>query len=238
MKVFKQCVRFEPRERPAMADVVRRLKWIIEEADAAPAKLSAKAGPRVLSGKKKASDLPSPWRTAPNVSTAMDTFASRIEDPTARGKLEELRKEVEAALGPQAINNSYGVYNVVRLYRFLRISNMDVKDAKVMTVLNSNARLEFKADEKRRRIIEDDLNYDTLPRFRELITYQPINNFVGRGKDGCIIGYIHLGRDFDIDGLTGAFSIEDYLELVMTCKELKWILRDTISAISGRGESA
>ena len=221
-----------------MEDVVRRLEGIIEEADAAPAKLSAKTGPRVLSGKKKASDLPSPWRSAPNVSTAMDTFASRIEDPTARGKLEELRKEVEAVLGSHAVNNSYGVYNAARLYRFLRISNMDVKDAKVMTVLNSNARLEFKADEKRRRIIEEDLSYDTIPRFRELLTHQPINNFVGRGKDGCIVGYIHMGRDFDIDGLTGAFSIEDYLELVTISKELKALLYDTIAAISGRGESA
>ena len=221
-----------------MGDVVRRLESIIEEADAAPVKLSAKAGPRVLGDKKKATGLPSPWRAAPNVITSMDTFASRIEDPTARGKLEELRKEVEAALGPHAVNNSYGVYNVARLYRFLRISKMDVQDAKVMTVLNSNARLEFKADEKRRRIIEEDLSYDTLPRFRELLIYQPINNFVGRAKDGCIIAYIHFGRDFDIDGLAGAFSIEEYRDLVMICKELKCLLYDTISAISGRGEPA
>ena len=219
-----------------MEGVVRRLEEIIEDADTVPAR-SAKVGPRALKN-NKAPDLPSPWHAAPNVSTAMDTFALRIEDPTAMAKLEELRKEVEAALGPQAVNNTYGVYNVARLYRFLLISKMDVQEAKVMTVLNSNARLEFKADEKRRRIIEEDLSYDTLPRFRELLTYQPINNFVGRSKDGCIITYIHLGRDFDIDGLTGAFSIEDYLELVMTCKELKCLLYDTISAISGRGESA
>ena len=220
-----------------MEGVVRRLEEIIKDADAVPSKSSReKIGPRAL--QNKSLDLPSPWRDAPNVSTAMDTFASRIEDPTARGKLEELRKEVGAVLGPHAVNNSYGVYNAVRLYRFLRISNMDVKDAKVMTVLNSNARLEFKADEKRRRIIEEDLSYDTLPRFRELLTHQPINNFVGRGKDGCIVGYIHMGRDFDIDGLTGAFSIEDYLELVTICKELKSLVNDTISAINGGGESA
>ena len=221
-----------------MVDVVRRLKWIIEDADAAPAKLSAKTSPRVLSDKKKATDLPSPWRAAPNVATAMETFASRIEDPTAREKLEELRKEVEAALGPHAVNNSYGVYNAARLYRFLLISKMDVQDAKVMTVLNSNARLEFKADEKRRRIIEEDLSFDTLPRFRELLAYQPVNNFVGRANNGRVISYYHFGGAMDIDGFRRAFSIEDYLEIAVSSKELARLLYEALSAVDGCGESA
>ncbi len=220
-----------------MGDVVRRLESIIEEANAAPVKLSAKVGPRVLGDKKQATDLPSPWRAAPNVSTAMDTFISRIEDPTARGKVEELRKEVEAVLGPHAVNSSHGVYNVARLYRFLRISKMDVQDAKVMTVLNSNARLEFKVDEKRRRIIEEDLSYDTLPRFRELLVQQPLNNFVGRGKDGQVVTYAHYGNEFDVDGLRSAFSIDEYRELVITRRELTRLLYDALSAINGRGES-
>ena len=88
-----------------MEGVVRRLEEIIKDADAVPSKSSReKIGPRAL--QNKSPDLPSPWRTAPNVSTAMDTFASRIEDPTVREKLEELRKDVEVALGPQAVNNS------------------------------------------------------------------------------------------------------------------------------------
>ena len=218
-----------------MEDVVRRLEGIIEDADVVLANVSAKVSPRALKN-NKAPDLPSPWRAAPNVSTAMDTFASRIEDPTERGKLEELRKEVEAVLGPRAVNNSSGVYNAARLYRFLRISKMDVNDAKVMTVLNSNARIEFSADEKRRRIIEEDLSYDTLPRFRELLAYHPLNNFVGRGKDGSVVGYYCFGAEFDIDGLKSAFTIEDYVELVGTSKELSRLLFDALTAVDGRGE--
>ena len=46
--VFKHCVKFEPRERPAMVDVVRRLGKIIEDANATNEALIKKSGPTKL----------------------------------------------------------------------------------------------------------------------------------------------------------------------------------------------
>ena len=179
-----------------------------------------------------------PWTPGSAVATALETFASRLEDPVARKKLEELRKEVGAVLGPKTVETSSGVFNAARLYRYLCINEMDVQDAKEMTTLIFNARIEFKMDEKRRNIIKEDLSYDTIPRFNELASFQQINNFVGRANDGRVVNYVYFGGDIDFEGAKQAFTKEEYLELVIMAKELTRMLYDAFSAIEGKSECA
>ena len=206
--VFKHCVRFEPRERPAIEDVVRRLERIIEDREAAPATEQG-GDPLVMAGNSPA-DLPSPWHTSPRIATIMESFTSRIEDLKLRTKLNELCKLVEADLGVQTTSPLNGVYNVSNLLRFLYQSEMDVGDARAQIVLNSNARLEFKMDAKRKHIVSDDLSFDKLPRLGELQQYQPTNKMVGRAKDGRVISYTKFGAN--MHNLKEAFTIEEYVD--------------------------
>ena len=80
---------------------------------------------------------------------ALDRFHERIERDDGSLLLHELRRRVQNALGSHAISATEGVYNSVRLYRFLNIKQMDVRDALTAIVLNSHARAEFKMDAKR-----------------------------------------------------------------------------------------
>ena len=126
--------------------------------------------------------------------------------------------------------------NAVRLYRYLCVSKMDVLDAKALTVLNANARVEFKMDEKRKRIVEEDLSFDTLPRFKEFTTYQPMNTFLVKPKDARYVTYTHFGRDLDVTGARKAFTIEEYRELWLYNGELTRLLLDAAAARDGRRE--
>ena len=135
-----------------MGDVVKRLEKIIEDAEAVPTKADmAKIGPRVLGDKGKRTL--SPWSQGSAVHSAIETFISRLEDPIARSKLEELRKATREVLGVHAVDSLSGVFNPVKLYRILRNSEMDVRDASATVVVNANTRAEFKMDEKRRTIV-------------------------------------------------------------------------------------
>ena len=80
---------------------------------------------------------------------AAQAFASRVGNEEDRTKLGELSKEVESTLGKEAIGALTGVYNPARLYRFLLGNRMDVQDAKLAVVLNSNSRAELEMDAKR-----------------------------------------------------------------------------------------
>ena len=117
-----------------------------------------------------------------------------------------------ADLGAQATEPLSGVYNPVRLFQFLCIAEMDVRDAANQIVLNFNARLEFKLDAKRERIVREDLSFNTLPRMLEYIRYQPFNPFVGRAKDGRAISYLNFGDKCDFEGLGKAFSVDEYID--------------------------
>ena len=160
-KLFKQCVRFQPRERPSMQDVVRRLEKIIQDAEAARAKFCTSSRPKNLSDTLRS--LSSPWSVSQKVTAAVESFSSRFTDPELQPKLVELRKLVDADLGPEVTEPLAGVYSATNLLRFLRMCENDVNDARTQVVLNSNARLEFKMDAKREHIVCDDLSFDTLP---------------------------------------------------------------------------
>ena len=193
-----------------MQDVVHRLEMIIEQAETEPALSDKKAGPLVATT-NRTNALPSPWRGNPNISTAMETFVSRIEDQESRARLEELRKHVTSALGAQATEPLSGVYNPARLFDFLCNAEMNVRDAKNQIVLNFNARVEFKLDAKRERIVREDLSFNTLPRMLEFLRYQPFNPFVGRAKDGRSISYLNFGDKCNFKGLRKAFTIDEYI---------------------------
>ena len=85
---------------------------------------------------------------------AAQAFASRVGNEEDRTKLGELSKEVESILGEEAIGALTGVYNPARLYRFLLGNWMDVQDAKLAVVMNSNNRAELEMDAKRDAIRE------------------------------------------------------------------------------------
>lgn len=108
-----------------------------------------------------------PWREGLKVEQAMRAFASRVTDSDHQQLLEELCKQVETLLGPQATNASNGVYNAVRLYRFLLINKLDLQDTIAMVVVNSNARQEHEMDEKRARIVKENLGLEDFPYARE-----------------------------------------------------------------------
>ena len=211
--VFEQCVMFEPRQRPAMADVVRRLESIIKDAaTAARRRISRpRGGPQVLS--KRAKAVVESWCSGSSrVATALESLISRIEDVDLRTKLAELREQVKANLGPRATDPNSGVYNSARLLRFLLQSEMDAHDANVQVVLNYNAREEFAMDAMRERIVKEDLSSFTVPRMAEYLKYQPFNQNIGFGKDGRRIWHFHFGNKCDMTGLKEAFSIEEYVE--------------------------
>ncbi len=205
-----------------MEDIVQRLEIIIddiEDAEAVRAKrrriselnLQSASAPRVRSDKFKA--RASPWcARGSRVANALETLVSRIEDVNLRTNVEVLRKHVETDLGPQTTDPLYGVYNPARLLRFLHQSGVDVDDARTQVVLNFNAREEFSMDEKRERVVSEDLSSSSLPRMKEYRKYQPGNSFFDLGKDGRVISYQHVGHECDWDGLRKAFSVEDYVE--------------------------
>ena len=181
--VFHHCIKYASKLRPDMEDVVRRLELIIKkgEAEALPGESTA------ASQKKQSLHLPTlsvkqrpvtkrrprdananPWARGSKVATCLETFISRIEDEEARAKLEEVIKSVGEVLGAHAVDPVLGIYTPPRIYRYLRINEMDTEDTKDMLLLNANARVEFKMDDMRKRIVQDDLCYDTIPRIEEL----------------------------------------------------------------------
>ena len=231
--VVKHCVKFEPGQRPTMQDVVRRLEKIIEEAETEPIGPRRRmSGPTVQERRRtsgptvqerrtgsgavletgESNSLSSPWRASPKVSTAMETFISRIEDQEPRAKLEELCKHATADLGAEATEPLSGVYNPARLFYFLCSAEMDVEDARTQIVLNFNARMEFNIDAKRELIVKEDLSLNTLPRMLEYVGYQPYNPCVGRAKDGQTITYQNFGNKCDFEGLRKAFTIDEYID--------------------------
>ena len=67
-------------------------------------------------------------------------------------------------------------------------------------------------DAKRELIVSNDLSFDTLPRLAEYRDFQPVNQFLGRAKDGRLVTYLNFGSQWDVEGLKKAFSVEEYVE--------------------------
>ena len=78
------------------------------------------------------------------------------------------------------------------------------------------------------------MSFNTLPRATGLRKYIPGNMFVGRAEDGRIVDYACFGADADLDGLKGAFSVDDCTDTFLWQFELSRMVLDCISAIEGR----
>ena len=100
--------------------------------------------------------------------------------------------------------------------------------------MSFNARIEFKMDAMRQRIVREDLSFNTLPRAQEYLRYQPFNNFSGRALDGRVISYISWGAAADITAAKEAFSVQEYVDLLLSNLELKHVCMDALCAVEGR----
>lgn len=218
-----------------MEKVVRKLVEIVEESEMQPSKKSPSVTTKSrLSVSRGPSKSFNPWTMSPTLPTALDTFASRLENQEDRQRLVELRAELRESLSQGALDAISGVYNDTTLYRFLRINEMDVRDSKSMVITNFHAREESKMDAKRELIVRKNLGYGTLPRAEEWREYQPFNPFLGRAKDGRLVDYYCFGSGADFDGAAKSFSVEEYVEVVMFGRELNWIVMDAFGAVEGR----
>ena len=210
---------------------------MIKEAEAkpqAPSKRSLKmVAPKIAGGKsKKKTGVLNPFPKGSFVEMALQSFPSRIEDSATRGKLEELSKQVRELFGEQAVDPTSGTYHFARLYLMLCANEMQVNDAKSKAVLHSNARVEYKMDEKRTRIVEGNLNVIALPGRKKLNRFQPWNHYLGRNKEGCIVSYNAFGAE--LSGLGKAISPGEYTDTVLWGLELQGILRDALCAVEAR----
>ena len=261
--VLKHCIKLDPRNRPSINDVVRRLDRILKETETTSSRPAASLQQQILGDTSQGAS--NPWAQGSAFGTALVTFASRIKEKEgAAAKLEELSKHVESKLGAPAVDPVCGVYNSPRLYRFLLAHEMDVQDATSAVVMNSSGRAEFAMDAKREAIgegfesvgegarsgeagvresgnspptpplVTTNLGFSTLPRAEEFRKYIPSNPFVGRAKDGRVVRYNCIGRAADLDGFQNAFSIGDALDLLLYHVELSRMLLDALSAIDGR----
>ena len=89
-------------------------------------------------------------------------------------------------------------------------------------------------DEKRDRIVREDLGFNTLPRLKEWIGFQPTNYDLGRANDGRIMDYYSFGSGADLESATKVFSIDEYSEVVLFAIELNRMRLDALCAIEGR----
>ena len=136
-KLFRHCTKFKPKERPAIGDVVQRLEAICKAADKGEQRGGAlRAKPKIVAEES----TPNPWTEGSTIATALQSFASRIQELKKRQKLQDLRRRVGTVLGTTAVDPISGIYNDARLYRFLCINEMQVQDAKSMVVENASAR--------------------------------------------------------------------------------------------------
>ena len=99
---------------------------------------------------------------------------------------------------------------------------------------NYNARFEYKMDEKRERIVNEDLGLDTLPRMKEYCSYLPTNALLGRSKDGHILKYYHYGADADFTGMQKAFDVTAFVETCCWAIELTSMLEDALNAAEAK----
>ena len=158
---------------------MRRLEKIIQETEAESTQRmdSRLLGPQKTPSFEAKGGTANPWTKGSPTFKALQTFPSRIKDVEVRTKLEKLMQDVEGLLGSEAVDVLSGVYNPARLYRYLCANDMDVRDARSMVVMNSNARVEFKMDARRKRIVEQNLSFPEIPRASELSLLQCQSRF-------------------------------------------------------------
>ena len=89
-------------------------------------------------------------------------------------------------------------------------------------------------NEKRGNIVRKNLSYDTIPRATEWRKFQPGNLLLGRANDGRYVDYQCFGGAADFDGIKAAFTIEEFVNLVLHTSELFYLLLDASCAVERR----
>ena len=108
-----------------------------------------------------------PWVEGSAAAEALQNYASFLKDPDQRQLLEELHAKVETLFGTEAIDPAKGVWNLARLFRFLRSAEMDVNDAVNLLIASDSLRVKHSMNAKRELIVSEDLSLSTLPRAKE-----------------------------------------------------------------------
>ena len=121
-----------------------------------------------------------PWKEGNEVERAMREFADTrmdfidcSEEVTQDERLEEVYQQLKSILGSRELNAVSGVYNSPRVYRFLLVNKYDAPDTVKMIQLNWDARVELEMDQKRSRIVREDLGFGTLPGAAEFQKFVP-----------------------------------------------------------------
>jgi len=121
-----------------------------------------------------------PWKEGNEVERAMREFADTrmdfidcSEEVTQDERLEEVYQQLKSILGSRELNAVSGVYNAPRVYRFLLVNKYDAPDTVKMIQLNWDARVELEMDQKRSRIVREDLGFGTLPGAAEFQKFVP-----------------------------------------------------------------
>ena len=189
--VLKRCTSFDPSLRPSIEEVASKLALIKPSTRRSINKNVAELGSKSI-----VAGLAWPKR----IVGAMETFASRLENPNNRDLLGQLTTQVREYLGARAVDITLGVWNPARLYLALIFNEMDVVDAAEMVILNSTARTEFGANIKRNLIVSEHLGFSNFPRAAEWRGHQAHNLFLGRSKNGRVVNYYAAGSAADFDG--------------------------------------
>ena len=236
LKLFRRCTAFEPLERPAIGDVIVALESIVADREAGSrfrgGKPSAITGmsenglERITSKKKKMRHLEkvvSPWSKNAAILKAFQRFEDSLGADLP--KFQTLRNEVVSELGQDAVSPSFGFYNPVMLYRFLVTSSMDVADAKRAIFGSALSRTLLNFDEKRKRIVEEDLSFDTVPFATKMTKYVPINVFSSRDYTESI-SYFNIGSKSDMKGLVENVTADEMATMFSSWMELGFLVRD------------
>ena len=108
-----------------------------------------------------------PWVEGSAAAEALQNYASFLKDPDQRQLLEELHAKVETLFGTEAIDPAKGVWNLARLFRFLRSAEMDVNDAVNLLIASDSLRVKHSMNAKRELIVSEDFSLSSLPRVKE-----------------------------------------------------------------------
>ena len=219
--LIKRCTEFEPEERPSMDEVASLLLTMsrdhlqrktspkktekmrshlpsislnkrMQEQTQQQGDQAEKEGAKSVSTDTKISDYGGPWPQESIVATSMSTFISRIEDPTIQANVLELSSKVGELLGSEAVDSMVGAYTPPTLLRFLNFHDGDVEDAISQIIVSFNARNEHEMPTKRKRIVCENLSYDTVPRALEWRQYQQYHPWLYDRGNNTVIRYVLL----------------------------------------------
>ena len=166
-KLFARCTAFEPRQRPAAEEVARKLEALVQRRErlkqiSRDRLVSSSKSEKQIASSGQAESVTSPWSPGSLIAKSLETFSSNLASGKERQALTQLKNEVGSMLGRNAVTGTKGVWNAARLFRFLKIAELNVHDALVKVSLSARARTDHDMKSKRKIIVQENLSFDTL----------------------------------------------------------------------------